>query len=172
MFSLYPSLVSFSGAVLFLVSNGVFLTNHIFIFLNTQSIISHVEPKPFQHPFPKAATTIPSPQQVTIADLLKYSPDYHQHIVAVHGLITQPELHLDETQLYLDFVFRLSQGTHSLIVYGRHDRTVGPPAIRMDQSVEVIGTFFKEKNMEGSVLHNVLEAVSVMPYPPSTPEST
>jgi len=90
----------------------------------------------------------------------------------IRGLITQPELHLDETELYLDFVFRLEQETQSIIVYGRHDRTLGPPAIRMNQSVEIIGTFFKEQKRNGATIINVLEAISINPYPSSIPKST
>ena len=171
MFSLYSSLASFSGAVIFFISHGVFPTNHIFSPLDTPPNIPRIELRPFHPSSPTAATFALSPQQVTIADLFRDSQDYHQQVVSVQGLITQPELHLDETELYLDFVFRLSQGTLSIIVYGRHDRTLGAPAIRMNQSVEVIGTFFKEQDREGSVLLNVLEAISVMPYPSSIPES-
>ena len=87
-------------------------------------------------------------------------------------MITQPELHLDETELFLDFVFRLVQGQDSLIVYGRHDRTLGPPTIQLHESVEVIGMFFRENNRNGARLFNVLEATSVLPYPSPIPEST
>ena len=100
-----------------------------------------------------------APQQVSITDLLSNSQAYHQQLVSVRGLIIQPELHLDETELYLDFVFRLSQGTHSLVVYGRHDRTKGAPPIIINRSVEVIGTFWKEQNRKGLSIFNALEAV-------------
>ena len=79
---------------------------------------------------------------------------------------------MDETELYFNFVFRLEQGTDSIIVYGRHDRTLGPPAIHMDQFVEVVGTFFKKQERSGSTIFNVLQATSVTPYPSSIPEST
>jgi hypothetical protein len=119
-----------------------------------------------------SATFSTPPQQVSIADLLGENQTFHQHLVSIRGLITQPELHLDESELYLDFVFRLSQGTHSIIVYGRHDRTQGAPAISMNQTVEVIGTFWKEQKRNGSLIVNALEAISVTPYPSSIPGST
>ena len=112
------------------------------------------------------------PQPVSILDLLGHSQNYDQQLVSIRGLITQPELHLDETELYFNFVFRLEQGTDSIIVYGRHDRTLGPPAIRMHQFVEVVGTFFKKEERSGSTIFNVLKAISVTPYPSSIPEST
>jgi hypothetical protein len=119
-----------------------------------------------------SATFSTPPQQVSIADLLGENQAFHQQLVSVRGLITPPELHLDESELYLDFVFRLSQGTHSIIVYGRHDRTQGAPAISMNQTVEVIGTFWKEQKRNGSLIVNALEAISVTPYPSSIPGST
>jgi hypothetical protein len=42
----------------------------------------------------------------------------------------------------------------------------------MNQSVEVVGTFFKEQDRKGSTIFNVLEAISVTPYPSSIPKST
>jgi len=112
------------------------------------------------------------PQQVSIANLLRNSQDYHQHMVSVQGLVTQPELHMDESGLFLDFVFRLSRGKHSLVVYGRHDRTRGAPVISMNRSVEVVGIFWKEHTRKGEIISNALEAVSVVPYPSSIPERT
>ena len=112
------------------------------------------------------------PQQVSIPDLLRNGQDYHQQLVSVRGLITQPELHLDETELYLDFVFRLSQGNHFIVVYGRHDRTRSAPSIIINHSVEVIGTFWQEQDRKGSLLFNVLEAFSVTPHPSAIPGNT
>jgi len=112
------------------------------------------------------------PQQVSIPDLLRNSQDYHQQLVSVRGLITQPELHLDETELYLDFVFRLSQGNHFIVVYGRHDRTRSAPSIIINHSVEVIGIFWKEQDRKGSLIFNVLEAFSVTPHPSAIPGNT
>ena len=126
----------------------------------------------FNHQTLRLETFNTAPQQVSITDLLTNSQAYHQQLVSVRGLIIQPELHLDETELYLDFVFRLSQGTHSLVVYGRHDRTKGAPPISINRSVEVIGTFWKEQNRKGMAIFNALEAFSVTPYPSSIPGST
>jgi hypothetical protein len=121
-----------------------------------------------QHP----TTFSTHPQQVSITDLLTNSQDYHQQLVAVRGLITQPELHLDETELYLDFVFRLAQGKHSIVVYGRHDRTRSAPSIIINHTVEVIGIFWKEHDRNGSLIFNALEAISVTPHPSPIPENT
>ncbi len=112
------------------------------------------------------------PEQVAIADLLRYSQDYHQHVVSVQGVVTQPELHLDESELFLDFVFLLSHGKQTLVVYGRHDRTRGAPVISMHRSVEVVGIFRKEHIRKGETISNTLEAVSVAPYPPTVPNHT
>ncbi len=115
---------------------------------------------------------ITSPQQVSIAELIANSQDYDQQLVSVQGRIIQPELHLDETELYIDFVFRLSEGQGSIIVYGRHDRTQGAPSIAVNQAVEVIGTFFKEETRNGFHISNVLEAITVRPYPSPIPDRT
>ena len=123
------------------------------------------------HP-PKALTFSTSPQEVSIPELIRNGQPYHQEVISIRGQITQPELHLDTTELYLDFVFRLKQGSHSLVVYGRHDRTLGPPSIQLGSSVIVIGTFFKEQDRNGTLLINVLEATEVKPYPSSIPHST
>ena len=112
------------------------------------------------------------PQQVSITDLLTNSHDYHQQLVSIRGLITQPELHLDETELYFDFVFRLSQDNHSIVVYGQHDRTRSSPSIIINHTVEVIGIFWKEQDRNGSLIFNVLEAFSVTPHPSAIPENT
>jgi hypothetical protein len=42
----------------------------------------------------------------------------------------------------------------------------------MNQTVEVIGTFWKEQKRNGSLIVNALEAISVTPYPSSIPGST
>ncbi len=111
-------------------------------------------------------------QQLSIPDLLSQSKDYHKQLVSVRGQITQPELHLDETELYVDFVFRLAQGDHSIVVYGRHNRTLGAPPIMIHRSVEVTGIFWKEQERADTTVFSVLEATSVLPYPSSIPGST
>ena len=117
-------------------------------------------------------TSSTPPEHVSIATLLTNAADYHKQFVAVEGLVTQPELHLDESELFLDFVFRLSQGNRSIIVFGRHDRTLGAPSISMNLSVQVIGTYWKERDRNGSRITHAIEAFSVSPYPSTVPEST
>lgn len=171
MVPLSSSIALFIGTLLFF-SNGGLFAHHVFSSFKPHHIKPFTSPNRF-FPFSQAPVTFStSPQPVSIPDLLAHSQGYHQQLVSIQGLITQPELHLDETELYLDFVFRLEHGTDSIIVYGRHDRTLGPPAIRMHQSVNVVGTFFKEKERSGSTIFNVLKAISVTPYPSSNPEST
>lgn len=114
--------------------------------------------------------TIP-PEHVSIAGLLSHGADYHQRLVAVRGRITQPELHLDSSELFFNFVFRLADEDHSVVVFGRHDRTQGAPSISLNLSVEVIGVFWKERELHGSQVTNTIEAFAVTPYPPLIPES-
>ena len=132
----------------------------------------HLPPSATPSPHHQHHTNTSTPQQVSIADLLANTQDYHQQLVTVHGLITQPELHLDETGLFIDFVFRLAHGEYFIVVYGRHDRTQGVLPITTNRSVEVIGTFWKEQERKGMTISNAIEAFSVMPSPPSTPSST
>ena len=166
-----PYLLAFIGVASLLSIGGQF-SNHAFSYLESPQKV--LQPKAFafdqhiQHP----TTFDTQPQQVSITDLLTNSQDYHQQLVAVRGLITQPELHLDETELYLDFVFRLAQGKHSIVVYGRHDRTRSAPSIIINHTVEVIGIFWKEQDRNGSLIFNTIEAISVTPYPSPIPRNT
>lgn len=114
--------------------------------------------------------TIP-PEHVSIASLLSNGADYHQRLVAVRGLVTQPELHLDSSKLFVNFVFRLAEEEQSVVVFGRHDRTQGAPSISLDLSVEVIGVFWKERDLHGSHVTNTIEAITVTPYPSLIPEN-
>jgi hypothetical protein len=114
--------------------------------------------------------TIP-PEHVSIASLLSNGADYHQRLVAVRGLVTQPELHLDSSKLFVNFVFRLEEEEQSVVVFGRHDRTQGAPSIALDLSVEVIGVFWKERDLHGSHVTNTIEAITVTPYPSLIPEN-
>ena len=167
------SVVAFGmGTLAFFSSMGTLSANHRGVFSDHPSLPSPIKENSFNYSSQKTIPFSTSPPQVSILDLLENTSDYHQRRVLIRGLITQPELHLDETELYLDFVFRLEQETQSIIVYGRHDRTLGPPAIRMNQSVEIIGTFFKEQKRNGATIINVLEAISINPYPSSIPKST
>jgi hypothetical protein len=171
MIALYPYLAPFIGTMLFL-SPGEFGIHQIFSCVKPTYLKHYSSLNAVHQAKPQAIIFSTSPQLVSIPDLLEHRHDHHQQLLSIRGLITQPELHLDETELYLDFVFRLEQGRQSIIVYGRHDRTLGPPAITLHQTVEVIGTFYKEQDRNGSAIFNVLEAISVTPYPPSTPEKT
>lgn len=118
-----------------------------------------------------SATCTSAPEDVSIATLLAHGADYHQQLVRVQGRITQPELHLDESQLFFDFVFRLADAGESLVVFGRHNRTQGAPPISLDRSVEVIGTFWKQRTMHETQVTNTIEAFSMAPYPSLIPDS-
>lgn len=171
MISFCPYTLSCIGFLVLLLNGGPSAHLSIFTFQFPQHAVPQESYVFSYHQMTSVIFSTP-PQQVSIADLLGKSQTFHQQLVSIRGLVTQPELHLDESELYLDFVFRLSQGTHSIIVYGRHDRTRGAPAISMNQTVEVIGTFWKEQNRNGSLIINALEAISVTPYPSSIPGST
>lgn len=166
-----PYFFRYIGTLLLLSHGGLsYDQSFSFVESSTKALYQGSSSDPYQTQHLQSFNT--APQQVSIADLLSNSQAYHQQFVSVRGRILQPELHLDETELYLDFVFRLSQGTRSLVVYGRHDRTTGGPPIIINRSVEVIGTFWKEQNRKGLAIFNVLEAVTVTPYPSSIPGST
>ena len=171
MISFSPYFFTFIGTV-FLLSHGALSHDQSFSFLELPTNDLHQGSSSVHYRTLHFETFNTPPRQVSITDLLTNSQDYHQQFVSVRGRIIQPELHLDETELYLDFVFRLSQGPHSLVVYGRHDRTQGAPPIIINRSVEVIGTFWKEQNRKGLAIFNALEAFSVTPYPSSIPGST
>ena len=171
MISRSPYLFTLIGPLCLLVSGGLFSDGVALSFCASQPTNSPIAFQAHPQNFGLIPSRTPS-QHVSIADLLDNSQDYHQQVVSVRGRITQPELHLDDTTLYLDFVFRLSQGTHTIVVYGRHDRTQGAPPIVMNHSVEVIGTFWKEQDRNGAAISNILEAISVTPYPSPIPEST
>lgn len=173
-----PSMISFSPyfftfiGTLFLLSHGGSSHDQSFSFFESPTKDLHQGSSSVHYRTLHLETFNIAPQQVSITDLLTNSQAYHQQFVSVRGRIIQPELHLDESELYLDFVFRLSQGNQSLVVYGRHDRTKGAPPIIINRSVEVIGTFWKEQDRKGLVIFNALEAFSVTPYPSSIPENT
>jgi len=150
------------------------LSSYVLPFISTliPLLIGYQAPSlSLDHPASSDIFTTP-PQEVSIVDLLGKAQAFHQQRISIRGLVTQPELHLDESELYLDFVFRLSQESYSIIVYGRHDRTRGAPAIRMNETVEVIGIFWKEQNRNGSSILNSLEAITVTPYPSAIPNRT
>jgi len=161
----------FLMAAVVLSTNGHMIQDQL-AFPLSDPIRLHPSRVPSPIPILRSVTFTTAPQQVSITDLLTNTQDYHQHLVSVQGLITQPELHLDETELYIDFVFRLVHGEDSIVVYGRHDRTQGAPPIMINRFVEVIGTFWKEQERKGVTIFNAIEAFSVTPSPPSTPWST
>ena len=113
---------------------------------------------------------IVSPRLISLSSLIDQADKYHRQLVKVHGVIKQPELHLDDTQLRLNFVFRLTRGTSSITVFGIFDRTQGPPPIALDNPVEVVGTFFKERELHDATVFYTLEAISVTLYPPMEPD--
>ncbi len=121
--------------------------------------------------WPLSSTFTTPPEPVSIVSLLNHAADYHQRLVAVRGHVTQPELHLDESELFINFVFRLADGDQSVVVFGRHDRTQGAPSISLNLSVEVIGVFWKERDLHSSQVTNTIEALSVSPYPSLIPEN-
>ena len=112
-----------------------------------------------------------SPKSVSIAMLLSQPDSYHQQLVAVRGVVTQPEMHLTDSELAIRFVFRLAEGEQSIVVFGQHDRTQGSPSISLDLSVEVIGVFWKERELNASRVLNTIEALTVSPYPSLIPDS-
>ena len=125
-----------------------------------------------QHsPWPRPYTFTTPPEPVSIDSLLRHGAHYHQRLVAIRGHVTQPELHLDESELFVNFVFRLADGDQSVVVFGRHDRTQGALSISLDLSVEVIGVFWKERELNSSHITNTIEALSVSPYPTLIPEN-
>ena len=107
---------------------------------------------------------------VTVDTLLTQPERFHEKHVRVRGVVSQPEMHLDESGLFFDFVFVLKEGNHSLIVFGQHDRTQGSSSIVMGARVEVSGRFWKDRKAHDHHFENNLEAMAVSPYPPLTPD--
>jgi hypothetical protein len=108
---------------------------------------------------------------VSIANLLSDPNLYHRKIVKVRGIVTQPELHLEESGLFIRFVFVLKDAEDSLIVFGHHDRTQGNIQIETNKMVEVIGIFWKERTANDHHFRNNLEAMIVKQYPPLEPNT-
>lgn len=107
---------------------------------------------------------------VSISDLLQHPEDYHQKIIRLRGTVTRLELHLDETNHFIDYVFFVKQEEHRVLVFGRHDRTKGDIQLTSDRMVEVQGIFWKERFANGHVLKNNLEAQAVWFYPSLLPD--
>ena len=112
-----------------------------------------------------------SAELVSIAQLLSEPNLYHQKIIKVRGTVTQPELHVDESRLFIRFVFVLKELDNTLIVFGHHDRTQGNIQIETNEQVEVIGIFWKERTANDHHFRNNLEAITVTRYPPLHPHA-
>ena len=112
-----------------------------------------------------------SVELVSIAQLLSDPQQYHKEIVRVRGTVTQPELHIDESGLFIRFVFVLRDAKDTLIVFGHHDRTQGNIEIETDAQVEVIGIFWKDRIADNHHFQNNLEAITVTKYPPLHPNA-
>ena len=108
---------------------------------------------------------------VSITELLSNPSQYHKKIVKVRGTVTQPELHVDESGLFIRFVFVLKGSEHTLIVFGHHDRTQGNIQIETNEQVEVTGIFWKERIANDHQFQNNLEAITVTRYPPLLPHA-
>ncbi len=107
---------------------------------------------------------------ISISQVLQRPDAYHQKIIRLRGTVTRLELHLDETNHFIDFVFFVKQGEQRILVFGRHDRTKGDIQLTSDRMVEVQGLFWKKRFANGHVLENNLEARNVWFYPPLLPD--
>lgn len=106
---------------------------------------------------------------ISIPHLLQHPDKYHQKIIRLRGTVTRLELHLDETNHFIDFVFFVQEEDQRVLVFGRHDRTKGDIQLTSDRMVEVQGLFWKERFANGHVLKNNLEAQAVWFHPPLLP---
>lgn len=107
---------------------------------------------------------------VTIARLLQSPTQYHQKQIRIRGTVTRLELHLDDSKHFINFVFYLKEGPNRVLVFGRHDRTLGDIQMTTGRTVEVQGIFWQEREAHGHRLFNNVEANRVMFYPPLTPD--
>ena len=108
---------------------------------------------------------------ITIETLLSNPSRYHKKTITVRGTVTQPELHVDDTGLFLNFVFVLRDAKDSLVVFGRHDRTQGNVPITTDGQVEVTGIFWKDRVAHDHHFQNNLEALKVTTFPSLNPDA-
>lgn len=109
-------------------------------------------------------------EPVSIETLLQSPGRYHQRPIRIRGTVTRLELHLDESEHFIDFVFFLTNGHDRVLVFGRHDRTLGDIQMTTGRTVEVHGIFWREREANGHRLLNNIEAHRVTFYPPLTPE--
>lgn len=120
--------------------------------------------------FTHALETTSTGEVVTIQELLQSPDDYHHALIRIRGTVTRLELHLDETNHFINFVFFLKTGNDRVLVFGRHDRTFGDIQLTTGRTVEVQGVFRHEREAQGHTLFNQIEAHRVTFYPPLTPD--
>ena len=107
----------------------------------------------------------PDSWTISIKDLLATPERFDHQFVIVRGIVTRLELHVDESRLFIDYVFWLKDGKHRVLVFGQHDRTKGDIQTVTDRMVEVRGFFWKERFVNGYRLENNLEAQQVEFFP-------
>ncbi len=107
---------------------------------------------------------------VTIPQLLQTPGEYHQKQIRIRGTVTRLELHLDDSEHFINFVFSLKNGPDRVLVFGRHDRTTGDIQMTTGRTVEVEGIFWQERETNDHRLLNNIEATRVTFHPPLTPE--
>ncbi len=133
--------------------SGQFIPSHLISCLSAQSI----ENKQFI-------------ESVAIAQLLQSPSQYHQKQIRIRGTVTRLELHLDDSKHFINFIFYLKRGNDRVLVFGRHDRTLGDIQMTTGRIVEVQGIFWQEREANGHRLFNNIEAHRVTFYPPLTPK--
>ena len=107
---------------------------------------------------------------VTIPKLLQAPSRFHLKPIRIRGTVTRLELHLDDSNHFINFVFYLKKGPDRVLVFGRHDRTLGDIQMTTGRTVEVEGIFWQEREANGHRLLNNIEAIRVTFYPPLTPD--
>ncbi len=107
---------------------------------------------------------------IPLSQVLQHPGKYHQKVILLRGTVTRLELHLDDTQHFIDFVFFLKDGDQRVLVFGRHDRTTGDIQLTSDRMVEVQGLFWQERFANGHRFENNLEAQHIHFYPPLHPD--
>ena len=126
-------------------------------YLPSQEFSKHVERKGFV-------------EIITIPQLLQAPSQYHQKRIRIRGTVTRLELHLDDSNHFINFVFYLKKGPDRVLVFGRHDRTAGDIQMTTGRTVEVEGIFWQEREANGYRLFHNVEATRVTFHPPLTPD--
>ena len=125
------------------------------------------------HPAPSFSQSIENKRFtdiITIETLLQTPSRYHQKQIRIRGTVTRLELHLDDSEHFINFVFYLKKGPDRVLVFGRHDRTTGDIQVTTGRTVEVEGIFWQEREANGFKLFNNIEATRVTFHPALTPE--